>query len=102
MAETLIIERIDPDLEVLMERFFENSNKEVESMRAALAAGDYTTLTRLGHTAKGTGHGYGFIGMGEIGLALENAAKEEKEAECQELIGQLAHYLANVTVEFGE
>lgn len=98
----MIIERIDPDLEVLMERFFVNSNEEVIAMRDALEAKDFVTLTRLGHTAKGTGHGYGFTGMGEIGLALENAAKVNDEVESLAQVERMAHYLAHVKVEFGE
>lgn len=98
----MIIERIDPDLEVLMERFFVNSNEEVIAMRDALEARDFVTLTRLGHTAKGTGHGYGFTGMGEIGLALENAAKVNDEVESLAQVERMAHYLAHVKVEFGE
>lgn len=101
MADEAIIEVIDPDLEVLMERFFANSLEEVEDMRNALRSSDYDTLIRLGHTAKGTGHGYGFKGMGEIGLALEEAAKVHNNAECQNRIEQMAHYLAHVKVEFG-
>ena len=71
-------------------------------MQQALDATDFETLTRLGHTAKGTGYGYGFLGMGDIGRELEQAAKSLNRDKSQELVEQMAHYLEHVTVEFGE
>ncbi|MUM76942.1 Hpt domain-containing protein [Pseudodesulfovibrio sp. F-1] len=100
MTEPPIIERIDADLEELMERFFASSRREVEAMRAALAAQDFVTLARLGHTAKGTGYGYGFRGMGDIGLALESAALADDHTGAASQVERLAHYLASVRVEF--
>lgn len=95
-----IVERIDPALEELMDRFFANSSKDLEEMQAVLAAGDFETLARLGHTAKGTGYGYGFRGMGDIGQELECAAKIENSDECAAQIERMGYYLANVKVEF--
>lgn len=100
MDDTPIMERIDPDLEGLMERFFASSHKDVDTMRAALTGRDFATLGRLGHTAKGTGYGYGFRGMGDIGLELENAARAGDEAQCRALIERMARYLSVVRVEF--
>lgn len=102
MADTPIIELIDPDLQELMERFFINSNEDLEEMKTSLASSDFETLARLGHTAKGTGFGYGFKGMGEIGADLEVAAKGGEKDECARQVERMAHYLANVKVEFGE
>jgi len=97
-----IIERIDPALEALMERFFTNSNQDLAQMQAALDEGDFRTLARLGHTARGTGHGYGFRGMGDIGHELELAAKVKSADGCAEQIRKMAQYLDVVEVKFGE
>ena len=102
MTSTPIIELIDPGLEDLMERFFASSNQDLVKMRVTLESEDYETLARLGHTAKGTGFGYGFQGMGEIGQALELAAKEANRSACAEQVRRMEHYLANVEVRFGE
>jgi len=102
MVDDPIVERIDPDLEELMERFFDSSKKDVEKMQSALDARDFATLIRLGHTAKGTGYGYGFRGMGDIGLELEDAAKARNEDDIRTQIKRMAHYLDTVKVEFGE
>ena len=95
-----VTERIEADLEPLMERFFNNSKKDVEAMRLALADGDMETLRRMGHTAKGTGYGYGMRGMGDLGLALETAAQDCDVAGCEDVIKRMAHYLDTVVVEF--
>lgn len=100
MNRSPIIELIDPDLESLMERFIASSNKDLEAMRSAFALEDLETLTRLGHTAKGTGYGYGMRGMGDIGMAIEKAAKRGAMDRCREEIDRMANYLANVTIEY--
>lgn len=100
MISAPIIEVIDPGLEDLMERFFASSNQDLVKMRATLEREDYESLARLGHTAKGTGFGYGFKQMGEIGQNLERAAREKNRADCAEQVQQMEHYLANVEVHF--
>ncbi|QJB58072.1 Hpt domain-containing protein [Pseudodesulfovibrio sp. zrk46] len=102
MTGSPFVEHIDPDLEELMEKFFDNSKKDVIKMQAALEAGDFETLARLGHTAKGTGYGYGFRGMGDIGLELEMAAKSEDRVQAKQVTEKMSYYLDNVRVEFGE
>jgi len=95
-----IIERIDHDLEPLMPRFFDNSRQDVETMRDALASGDMESLARLGHTAKGTGYGYGMRTMGDIGAELEVASKAADTAACGDAIERMARYLDTVVVEY--
>ncbi|MDD3311814.1 Hpt domain-containing protein [Pseudodesulfovibrio sp.] len=100
MATGQIIERIDHDLEPLMPRFFDNSRQDVRTMRDALAGGDMESLARLGHTAKGTGYGYGMRTMGDIGAELEAAAKVADAAGCLDAIERMDRYLDTVVVEF--
>jgi HPt (histidine-containing phosphotransfer) domain-containing protein len=100
MIDTPTTEYISPDLEELMERFFASSRKDLDLMRIALDAEDYPTLVRMGHTAKGTGYGYGFRGMGDIGLELEAAAVQRQSSQCRALVERLARYLDTVQVKF--
>ena len=102
MADGPIIERIDPELEELVDYFFKNSNEDLKKMQAALESRDYETLLRLGHTAKGTGYGYGFRGMGDIGMELEEAAKARNETEVRLQVEKMSHYFDNVQVDYGE
>ncbi|WP_419788249.1 Hpt domain-containing protein [Pseudodesulfovibrio sp.] len=100
MGTDSVIEKIDCDLEPLMPRFFDNSRKDVQGMREALAKGDMETLARMGHTAKGTGYGYGMRTMGDIGVELEAAAKAGDTAACARSIERMSVYLDTVVVEY--
>ncbi|NDV19018.1 Hpt domain-containing protein [Pseudodesulfovibrio sp. JC047] len=102
MPDSPVVERIAPEFEALLPRFFEISKGDAEEMRTALNNGDFETLNRLGHTTRGTGCGYGFKGMGEIARSIELAAKARDFDKGQEQIGRLFRYLESVQIEFGE
>ncbi|MCJ2164167.1 MULTISPECIES: Hpt domain-containing protein [unclassified Pseudodesulfovibrio] len=102
MPKYPIIERIDPDLGELLDRFFDVSHKDLEAMQGALAVLDFEELVRLGHTAKGTGSGYGFKGMGDIGHGIELAANARDLQAAKEQVEHLARYLDTVQVEFND
>ena len=97
-----VTERIDADLEPLIPQFTANTRKEIERMRGALAEGDLETLARLGHSAKGSGYGYGFTGMGDIGLGIEQAAKAGDAEAAKAGVDRLEAYMDAVRVEFVE
>jgi HPt (histidine-containing phosphotransfer) domain-containing protein len=99
MSEHPEVERIPADLEELLDRFFDVCRQELEQMRNALREGDFDTLARLGHTARGTGSGYGFKGMGRIGREIELAAQNRDSDALEEHMDTLAHYLDTVQVE---
>jgi HPt (histidine-containing phosphotransfer) domain-containing protein len=48
---------------------------DVRTMRLALEHSDFAAIRGLGHKLSGTGAGYGFPRISEIGAALEAAAK---------------------------
>jgi len=48
------------DLEDLIPGFMRNRNKELETLKVALAAADFEQLRQLGHRMKGVGNSYGF------------------------------------------
>jgi HPt (histidine-containing phosphotransfer) domain-containing protein len=100
MPEYPEVERIPLDLEELLDRFFAVSRQDLERMRNALHLQDFKTLVRLGHTARGTGSGYGFKGMGMIGHEIEVAAQKRDSEALEKHMDTLAHYLDTVQVEF--
>jgi HPt (histidine-containing phosphotransfer) domain-containing protein len=100
MPESPEVERIPSDLQELLDRFFAVCRQDIELMRDALHGRDFNTLARLGHTARGTGSGYGFKGMGRIGHDIELAAMERDPDAIERHVASLAHYLDTVRVEF--
>jgi HPt (histidine-containing phosphotransfer) domain-containing protein len=93
------VEHIDPELAELLDRFLEFSRQEAVRMAEALAAGDFETLRRLGHNAKGAGAGYGFLGLRDLGRELERAAELSDDEACRACLERMRTYLATVRVD---
>jgi HPt (histidine-containing phosphotransfer) domain-containing protein len=88
------------DLADLIPVFFKNRQKEVETLRAALAASDYEQLRQLGHRMKGVGNSYGFARVSEIGKRIEDGAKASDAASIGACIGEYADYLSKVQIVY--
>ena len=95
-----ILVEVDGDLEDLVPGYLENRRAELPVMMAALAGGDWETLRRLAHDLKGTGGGYGFDALTELGRALEQAAKSADPDAVGPLLAQMGNYLDRVRVVF--
>ncbi|MDD5095186.1 MAG: Hpt domain-containing protein [Dehalococcoidia bacterium] len=94
---TIIVEK---DLEDLVPGFLKNRRTDVKSMTEALAQGDFDKIRVLGHSMKGSGGGYGFDAVTDIGRVLEIAAKESATEELQKQIRELEIYLDRITVVY--
>ena len=99
MEEHTTVVYVDEDLADLIPEFLENRRRDVERITRLVQEGKYEELTRLGHNMKGSGGGYGFTEISEIGQAIEEAgARGDREAMTR-LCDRLAAYLAAVTVQ---
>jgi len=96
-AYTVVVEK---DLEDLVPVFMSNRKKEVETLRAALAALDFEQLRQLGHRMKGVGNSYGFSKVSELGKSIEDGARSEDRAALDAMIVDYADYLARVKVVY--
>ena len=88
------------DLADLIPVFFKNRQKELETLRTALEAGDYDQLRQLGHRMKGVGDSYGFAKVSEIGKRVEDGARSADRAGIDACIGEYTDYLARVQVVY--
>ncbi|HEX3345136.1 MAG TPA: response regulator, partial [Polyangiaceae bacterium] len=59
----------------LLPKFFSNRERDVTTLRAALAGEDFETVARLGHNMRGNGVSYGFPEVSAIGKRLERAGQ---------------------------
>jgi HPt (histidine-containing phosphotransfer) domain-containing protein len=100
MANERIQVTVARDLEDLIPAFMKRRHEDVGKLRHALDSGDVETLRVTGHSMKGTGGGYGFLGLSEIGAAIEGAAKEGRLDAVRDCVGRLEDYLARVEVRF--
>jgi signal transduction histidine kinase/CheY-like chemotaxis protein len=78
--------------------YLEKRRGDVAKLRVALDGGDYATIRTLGHQMAGTGGGYGFDPITDIGSALEEAAMASDTARIRASIEDLDRYLSAVRV----
>ncbi|MBI5279666.1 MAG: PAS domain S-box protein [Burkholderiales bacterium] len=93
-----IVVRMDPLLADLVPEFLQHRREDVLTMRAALEGGDFATVGRLGHGMRGSGGGFGFQAITDIGMALEMAAGDCDRAASQQWLGELSSFLDRVEV----
>lgn len=91
---------IDSELEDLIPGYLENRKKDIEKIEASLGQSDFETIRVTGHSMKGSGGGYGFDRISEIGRSIEEAAKTQDVATIKTGINNLDDYIKNVNVSF--
>lgn len=96
-----IMVKIDPDLAELIPGYLENRTQDILHILEALERADFETIRTLGHGMKGSGGGYGFAAITEIGKAIETAAKEGNAGAIREGVESLRSYLERVEVVYG-
>jgi PAS domain S-box-containing protein len=83
----------------LLERtpaYLENCRRDVTQMYEALDRADFQAVTILGHNLRGSGGGFGFQGITDIGAGLEQAAAVSDIEVSRDWVGQLSSYLDEV------
>jgi HPt (histidine-containing phosphotransfer) domain-containing protein len=88
------------DLADLIPVFMKNRHKELDALRAALAAADFEQLRQLGHRMKGVGNSYGFMHVSTLGKYIEDGARSGDRAALQASISEYQDYLAKVQIAY--
>ncbi len=96
-----IVVHADADIKELIPGFLENRHRDAKAIISALEYGDYETIMLLGHSMRGSGKGYGFNEITNIGKFIEIAAKEKSSEDIKKWIGELSSYLDRVEVVYG-
>lgn len=91
---------VDSSFADLIPGFLEKRRQDIATMQEALYRGDFQTIQTLAHQMKGSGGGYGFDVISEIGAGLEQAARERDAGNVCKWILQLATYLRHVKVNY--
>jgi HPt (histidine-containing phosphotransfer) domain-containing protein len=95
-----IIVTVAKDLEDLVPTFMTNRGKELETLRQALAAGDFEQMRQLGHRMKGVGNSYGFEKVSLLGKQIEDGAKAGDRDGLDARLAEYADYLARVQIVY--
>lgn len=101
MSEQIIV-YVDEDLEDLVPGFLENRNEDIATIQELVQQGNFSDAQRIGHSMKGSGGGYGFDKISEIGKGIEEASKTQNADEVLKLVEDLKHYLSVVKIEYIE
>lgn len=99
MSEKIVV-YVDSDLEDLVPEFLENRHEDIEKINELLGSDEIAEIQRLGHSMKGSGGGYGFDEITEIGKQLEQAAERGNKTEIDKLNQKLAKYLTKVEIVY--
>lgn len=92
--------QIAQDLQDIVPVFLANRQKDLQTLRSALAQHDFETIRMLGHRMKGDGGGYGFDKITEIGGVMELAAARHDHPAIERHTVELEDFLARVTVVY--
>jgi HPt (histidine-containing phosphotransfer) domain-containing protein len=99
MSEPIIV-TVAKDLEDLIPTFMKNRGKELDTLRNALAGGDFEQLRQIGHRMKGVGNSYGFEKVSQLGQHIEDRAKATDAIAIAASIDEYAGYLARVSIVY--
>jgi CheY-like chemotaxis protein len=78
--------------------YLENCRHNVGVMHAALDRGDFEAVTILGHNLRGSGGGFGFQAITDLGAGLEQASGNTDLDGVRRLLGELSSHLDRVAV----
>jgi CheY-like chemotaxis protein/CHASE3 domain sensor protein/HPt (histidine-containing phosphotransfer) domain-containing protein len=65
---------VSEEVLALVPRYLASKDQQIEEARESLISGDFKSIRRFGHNLKGTGRGYGFPAIEELGREIEKAA----------------------------
>ena len=91
---------VDSDLKELIPMFLENRAQNIEELEKLLTDNNYEDIEKLGHKIKGSGGGYGFDRVTELGREIEQAAAAENAEKLHDLIEELAEYMDKLEIKY--
>jgi HPt (histidine-containing phosphotransfer) domain-containing protein len=87
----------DPDMSGIVGQFVSELPDRVQSMNAALAAGQFEQLRVLAHQLKGAAGGYGFPRLGEAAALIDQGIKDRCDLNViRSRMGMLSAFAARV------
>jgi HPt (histidine-containing phosphotransfer) domain-containing protein len=91
---------VEQGMEDVVPGYLAKRRAEVAVYNEALARDDFDAIRKLAHKMKGTGSGYGFPVLTELGGTIEKAAIEKKAGQIRECLNRFALYLESVELKY--
>jgi signal transduction histidine kinase/DNA-binding response OmpR family regulator len=92
--------QVEEGMEDVVPGYLEKRRADVRAYAEALAGDDFDSIRKLAHKMKGTGAGYGFPVLTELGGALEKSAIDKDAARIHESLNRLAIYLDSIELKY--
>ena len=93
---------VEEGMEDVVPSYLEKRRAELPVYRQALEAGDFEAIRRMAHKTKGTGTGYGFPALTELGAVLEQAAMRGDGATIGDKLSEYALYVGNIELQYSK
>ncbi len=90
---------VSPEVAALVPKYLASQSRQIDDAHAQLVQRDFDSIRRFGHNLKGTGRGYGFAEMEELGGELERAAQETSESSIAETLEALRRFVEDATIQ---
>lgn len=97
MAE-LFKEEIDEDILELAQRYLGKIGPQAEKAGMAISAEDYDSAHKIAHSLKGTSGSYGFSGLYNLAIKLEDAIETGSWGQAKDIVADIRHYHVNVKI----
>ncbi|MDD2716103.1 MAG: ATP-binding protein [Candidatus Wallbacteria bacterium] len=92
--------RIDQSLRELIPDFLKRKIELIPKLKAAVKTGDLAFIRTSGHNLKGSGSGYGFYFITEIGQLLEESAVKGDLEKIKQCLSEFEIYLSGLKIEY--
>jgi signal transduction histidine kinase/DNA-binding response OmpR family regulator len=99
-AAPAVVIQVEQGMEDVVPGYLAKRRADVPVYTEALAKDDFESIRQLAHKMKGTGSGYGFPVLTELGGTLEQAALEKDSARIRESLNKLAPYLDSIELKY--
>jgi len=92
--------KIDKDLKPIIPQFLENRESDITKISNYLKEEKYKEIEIIGHSMKGSGGGYGFDEITEIGKNIEKAAETKDKKKIKKEVKKLKTYLEDIEIRY--
>jgi signal transduction histidine kinase/CheY-like chemotaxis protein/HPt (histidine-containing phosphotransfer) domain-containing protein len=89
---------VSEQVQALVPQYLASKKTQIEEARMALASRDFGPIRRFGHNLKGTGRGYGFPPIEEMGTEIERAAEEADPSRIADQLDALHRFVSESAV----
>lgn len=91
---------VDKSIRDIVPGYLEAKRTELPRLFAFLTAGDLASLRRAGHKLAGSGGGYGFDRISELGTQIEDLSRADNAAGLTEPLTKLRDYIENLEIVY--